>query len=160
MTIKTDAVVSIDYTLKNDAGEVIDSSQGAEPLQYLHGHGNIVPGLEQALAGKVTGDEVKVSVPPERGYGARDPQRVFDVDRSRLPGDLDPKVGTMLAMQTPEGHQVPLTITQVGAETVTVDANHQLAGETLHFEVAVRDVRDATAEELAHGHAHGPGGAH
>lgn len=158
MTIKADAVVSIDYTLKNDAGQVIDSSEGDEPLEYLHGHGNIVPGLEEALAGKAIGDQVKVSVPPERGYGRRDPERVFDVERSRLPDDLHPKVGTMLAMQTPEGHQVPLTITKVGTESVTLDANHQLAGETLHFEVSVRAVRDATAEELSHGHAHGPGG--
>ena len=160
MTIKADAVVSIDYTLKNDAGEVIDSSEGGEPLEYLHGHGNIVPGLEDALVGKVTGDEVTVSIPPERGYGQHDPERVFDVDRSRLPDDLEPEVGTMLAMQTPEGHNVPLTITKVSAQTVTLDANHQLAGETLHFEGAVRSVREATAQELSHGHVHGPGDSH
>lgn len=160
MTIKADAVVSIDYTLKDDAGQVIDSSEGGEPLEYLHGHGNIVPGLEEALAGKTIGDEVKVSVPPARGYGERDPDRVFDVARDRLPADLEPEVGTMLGMQTPEGHTLPLTITEVTTETVTVDANHQLAGQTLHFEVSVRAVRDATAEELSHGHVHGPHAHH
>ncbi|MGD8863600.1 MAG: peptidylprolyl isomerase [Myxococcales bacterium] len=158
MTIKADAVVSIDYTLKNDAGEVLDSSEAGSPLDYLHGHRNIVPGLEAALSGKSEGDTVKVSVPPSEGYGERDPERIFEVARDRLPDGLDPKVGTMLGMQTPEGHTLPLTITKVTPDLVTVDANHQLAGQTLHFEVNVRGVRDATAEELAHGHVHGPGG--
>jgi FKBP-type peptidyl-prolyl cis-trans isomerase SlyD len=154
MTIKANSVVSIDYTLKNDDGQVIDSSSGGDPLKYLHGHSNIVPGLESALAGKAAGESVKVSVPPAEGYGEHDPERVFDVARDRLPEDLDPQVGTMLGMQTPEGHTLPLTITKVTTESVTVDANHQLAGQTLHFEVEVREVRDATAEEVSHGHVH------
>jgi len=160
MTIQDDCVVSIDYTLKDDAGEVIDTSEGDEPLWYLHGHQNIVPGLEEALTGKAEGDTVSVVVSPERGYGECDPDRVFQVSKSRMPADLELEVGTMLRMQGPDGMSIPLVITEVLEEEVTVDANHALAGKTLHFEVAIRSVREATDEELSHGHVHGPGGAH
>lgn len=160
MSIQTNSVVAIDYTLKNDAGEVIDSSQGKQPLHYLHGHGNIVPGLEEALTGKTAGDAVAVSVPPEKGYGARDEKRVFDVPRDRMPADLELQVGTQLAMQTKDGTTVPLTVAAVKPDKVTVDANHALAGQALHFDVQVRDVRPATAEELQQGHVDGPRGAH
>lgn len=157
MTIRNDSVVEIEYTLKNDAGEVIDSSADGDSLHYLHGHGNIVPGLERALSGKKKGDSVNVVVAPEDGYGKHEPARVMDVSRTELPDDLDPEVGMMLAMRTPDGQTVPLTITEVSDTEVKVDANHPLAGETLHFDVMVKAVRDATAEELAHGHVHGPG---
>jgi FKBP-type peptidyl-prolyl cis-trans isomerase SlyD len=159
-TIKANSVVSIDYTLRGDDGNVIDSSDGAEPLFYLHGHGNIVPGLEAALTGKASGDSLDVVVQPQDGYGARDPERVIDVPRDRMPEDLTPEVGQVIGMQTPGGHTIPLTIVSVAEETVKLDANHALAGETLHFSVTVREVRSATEEELAHGHVHGPGGAH
>lgn len=161
MTIKKDAVVALEYTLKNDAGDVIDSSSDSgEPLHYLHGHGNIVPGLERALSGKAVGDAVAVVVSPEDGYGEHDPAGVLTVTRTQLPEDLEPEVGMMLAMQSPDGRTLPLTVTAVTDDGVTLDANHPLAGQTLHFDVTVRMVRDATAEELEHGHVHGPGGAH
>ncbi|MDH5670930.1 MAG: peptidylprolyl isomerase [Myxococcales bacterium] len=160
MDIQNDSVVSIDYTLKGDAGDVIDSSEGREPLFYLHGHGQIVPGLEEALVGKRENDEVSVSVPAEKGYGPRDPQRVFQVPRDKMPADLELEAGVMLQMQTPDGGAVPLLVTEVLPDAVTVDANHMLAGATLHFQVTVRGVREATAAELSHGHVHGPGGSH
>lgn len=160
MTIKENSVVSIDYTLRNDAGEVIDTSVGGEPLYYLHGHQNIVPGLESALTGKQAGESLKISVPPAEGYGEIDPNAVIQVPKGDLPDDLDPKVGVMLAMETEEGDVIPLTISAVEEATVTLDGNHELAGQTLHFEVTVREVREATQDELAHGHVHGPGGAH
>jgi len=160
MSIQTNSVVAIDYTLKNDAGQVIDSSQGKQPLHYLHGHGNIVPGLEEALTGKAAGDALAVSVPPEKGYGTRDEKRVFDVPRDKMPPDLKLEVGIQLAMQTKDGQTVPLTVASVQSDKITVDANHALAGKALHFDVQVREVRDATAEELTHGHVHGAGGVH
>jgi len=158
MTIKTNSVVSIDYTLHNDQGELLDSSDGRTPLDYLHGHGNIVPGLEAALTGKDSGDTLDVSLSPAEGYGERDPQRVIQVPRTRLPDDLEPEVGMMLGMQTPDGQTLPLTVTEVTGDTITVDGNHQLAGENLHFKVSVRSVREATPEEVQHGHVHGPDG--
>lgn len=160
MNIQNDSVVTIDYTLKNDAGEVLDSSQGAGPLHYLHGHENIVPGLERALSGKSVGDVLDVVVSPEEGYGTRDPERVVNIEREKLPPDLEPEVGMMLAMQTPDGHSIPVQVTAVSGRDVTMDANHELAGQTLHFHVEVRSVREATGEELSHGHVHGPGGHH
>jgi FKBP-type peptidyl-prolyl cis-trans isomerase SlyD len=160
MTIKQDAVVAIEYTLRNDAGDVIDSSDGEAPLYYLHGHENIVPGLEAALDGKLVGDVIDVVIEPAEGYGDRDPERVLELPRGQLPEDLEPEEGMMLAMETPAGDHVPLTVTKVEADTVTVDANHTLAGETLHFHVEVVEIRAATSEELAHGHVHGPHAHH
>lgn len=155
MNIEQDTVVTLDYTLRGDDGAVIDSSDG-DPLLYLHGHENIVPGLEKALTGKAVGDDLKVTVPAAEGYGERDDNRVIDAAREDLPEDLQPEVGMMLAMETEGGDVIPLTITAVEEQTVTLDGNHQLAGQTLHFEVSVRDIRGATAEELAHGHPHDP----
>jgi FKBP-type peptidyl-prolyl cis-trans isomerase SlyD len=160
MLIGENSVVAIDYTLKNEAGEVIDTSEGQQPLTYLHGHGNIVEGLEEALTGKGAGETISVSVSSEKGYGPRDPERVFDVPNDRLPSDLEPEVGLVVGMRTPDGQTLPLTISAVKNDCVTDDGNHALAGQTLHFEVEVRDVRAATADELAHGHVHGPGGEH
>lgn len=158
--IKANQVVAIDYTLKNADGEVIDTSDGAEPLHYLHGHENIVPGLERALTGRQVGDAFSVVVPPADGYGEVDPDQMVKVKRTELPDDLEPEVGVRLAMETENGEVIPLTISQVDDATVTLDRNHQLAGQTLYFEITVRAVRDATDEELVHGHVHGPGGAH
>ena len=160
MTIQNDSAVSIDYTLKDDTGEVLDTSEGASPLWYLHGHQNIVPGLEEALTGKAEGDSVSVTVPPDRGYGERDEERVFQVNRSRMPEDLELEEGIMLRMQGPDGASIPLVVTKVEEDTVTVDANHALAGKTLHFEISIRTVRDATKEELEHGHVHEGDHAH
>ena len=158
MQIGAKKAVTIHYTLRDDAGEVLDSSEGRAPLTYLHGEGNIVPGLEKALDGKQAGDEVKVTVPPEDGYGARSDDNVRNVPRRRLPeGKIEP--GMRMRMQTDVG-QVIAMVTAVKGDYVTLDTNHPLAGTTLHFEVKVVEDRDATDEELEHGHVHGPGGHH
>lgn len=159
MQISTGKVVSIDYTLTNDNKEVIDTSEGAEPLVYLQGVGQIIPGLEKELEGKKTGDALKVTIAPENGYGVHDESKVVKVARGQIQGDEELKEGMQLQASGPQGHQV-VTITKIEADEVTIDGNHPLAGETLHFAVTVRDVRDATKEEMDHGHVHGPGGHH
>jgi FKBP-type peptidyl-prolyl cis-trans isomerase SlyD len=157
MQIAKDKVVSIDYTLTGSGGDVIDSSQGQEPLTYLHGAGNIIPGLEQALEGKSAGDQVNATVPPEQGYGQKNPALVQPVPRAQFPGVNDIAVGMQFQAQTNHGPRV-VTVVGVDPDNVTVDANHPLAGETLNFDVKVVGVRDATQQELDHKHAHGPGG--
>jgi len=160
-TIGKDKVVSIDYTLTNDAGDVIDSSKGREPLQYLHGHGRLIPGMEKGLEGRAVGDTFKLTLPPEEGYGKKDPNMVQAVPRSNFQGVPSIEKGMQFQARSPDGHGARVvTVVDVSADTVTVDANHPLAGETLHFDVSVKDVRDASPEEIAHGHAHGPGGHH
>ncbi len=160
MPVTKDQVVAMHYVLKDDDGNIIDKSGDGQPLHYLHGHKNIVPGLEEALEGADPGDERKVTVPPEKGYGTRREEMVLDVPRSQLPSDLTPEVGMTLAMQTPDGHTIPVRVTKVKLDSVVLDANHELADATLHFEVKIDSVRKATGEELAHGHVHGPGGHH
>jgi FKBP-type peptidyl-prolyl cis-trans isomerase SlyD len=159
MNIEKDKVVSIDYTLTGDDGQVIDSSKGREPLHYLHGAGNIIPGLESALEGKAQGDQVNVSVPPEQGYGPRDERMVQAVPRASFGGVAEIKPGMQFQAQTNAGPRI-ITVVDVQGDQVMIDANHPLAGQTLNFDVNVRDVRDATQEELSHGHVHGPGGHH
>lgn len=160
MQIAADTVVAIDYTLTDDAGNVVDSSEGGEPLFYLHGHQNIVEGLEEALAGKRAGDSLKVVVSPEKGYGTRDLDLVFEVPRDQLPGGVEPEIGMELEMSDEAGMTIPVRISKVGEDAVEVDANHELADQTLHFSVVIREVRKATAVEISHGHVHGPGGHH
>jgi FKBP-type peptidyl-prolyl cis-trans isomerase SlyD len=159
MQITDRSVVSFHYTLTNDAGEVIDASAGGEPLAYLHGAGNIVPGLENALTGKAAGDKLTVKVAPADGYGERDDRLVQSVPRRAFQGVADIKPGMSFVSQGPEG-QTRIVVTQVAGDMVTVDGNHPLAGETLNFEVEITEVRDATEEELSHGHVHGAGGHH
>jgi FKBP-type peptidyl-prolyl cis-trans isomerase SlyD len=159
MQIEKHTVVSIHYTLRNEAGEVLESSKGAEPLAYIQGVGGIIPGLESALEGKASGESVRIKVPPEQAYGARDDELVQDVPRDRFSGVESIEPGMQFHAQTEGGVQV-VTVTRVEGESVTVDANHPLAGATLDFEVDVLDVRPATPEELDHGHVHGPGGHH
>jgi FKBP-type peptidyl-prolyl cis-trans isomerase SlyD len=160
MLIAQDKVVLIHYTLTNDRGEVLDSSSGGEPLAYLHGQGNIIPGLEKALAGKQAGDKLDVKVAPAEGYGERDDQLVQQVPRRAFSGAQDVKPGMQFHAQTSGGHARVVTVTRVAGDMVTVDGNHPLAGEHLNFAVEVTEVRDPTAEELSHGHVHGPGGHH
>ena len=151
-TIDNGRVVSIDYTLADDSGTVIDTSEGSEPLSYLHGHGQIIPGLEKKLEGATIGDALSVKVPPDEGYGEHDPSRVFTVPRERF--DFDVKAGDFVQAKQPDGTAIPLQVTGVTEQEVTVDANHPLAGQTLNFSVKVVGVREATAEELEHGHSH------
>jgi FKBP-type peptidyl-prolyl cis-trans isomerase SlyD len=158
MQIADQRVVTIDYTLTDERGEVLDSSNGEEPLTYIHGTGNIVPGLETALMGKSAGDSVKITIPAADGYGERDEELVQDVPRDRFPGE-DIEVGMRFHAQGSEGSQV-VTVVAVDDSKVTVDGNHPLAGMNLAFDVKVLEVREATAEELAHGHIHGEGDDH
>jgi FKBP-type peptidyl-prolyl cis-trans isomerase SlyD len=159
VSIETNHVVSIHYTLKGDAGEVIDSSAGGEPLAYLHGHGNLVPGLERELTGKNAGDKLQVKISPADGYGEYDPQLVQRVPRRALKGVGNVRVGMRLHAQTDHGPK-PVTVTQVTGDMVTLDGNHPLAGKNLNFDVEIAAVRAATEEELSHGHVHGAGGHH
>lgn len=159
MSIETNHVVSIHYTLKGDAGEVIDSSAGGEPLAYLHGHGNLVPGLERELTGKNAGDKLQVKISPADGYGEYDPQLVQRVPRRALKGVGNVRVGMRLHAQTDHGPK-PVTVTQIIGDMVTLDGNHPLAGKNLNFDVEIAAVRAATEEELSHGHVHGVGGHH
>jgi len=153
MHVQEKAVVGIHYTLKNDAGETIDSSDGGEPLHFLQGSGGIIKGLEAALDGKVAGDRLDVVIEPEDGYGIRRDELIQEVPRSAFGGVEDIQVGMTFQAQTDSG-TVPIQIAAVGEETVTVDGNHPLAGERLHFAVSVEEVREATQQEIDHGHAH------
>jgi len=159
MTIQQDSVVTLHYTLKDDAGKVIDSSAGGEPLSYLHGHGNLVPGLERELTGKAAGDKLNVSVEPAQGYGDRDERLVQRIPRRALSGVGNVRVGMRLRADTEQG-PIAVRVTHIVGDMVTVDGNHPLAGQNLNFEVEITEVRAATSEELSHGHVHGPGGHH
>ncbi len=159
MSIKQDSVVSIHYTLKDDAGEVIDSSAGGDPLSYLHGRGNLIAGLERELQGKGPGDKLSVTIAPADGYGDYDKALVQHVPRRSLKGIADVRPGMQLRTQTVHGPRT-VTVTRVAGDMVTVDGNHPLAGKNLKFDVEITAVREATAEELEHGHVHGAGGHH
>jgi len=147
-------VVSIHYTLKDEEGTVIDSSQGAEPLTYLHGAGNIIPGLENAIAGKAPGDSVQVVVEPGQGYGEYQAELLQVVPKQAFEGVETVEPGMAFMAQAADGSQRRIVVRDVEGDEVTVDANHELAGVDLHFSVDVMDVREATAEEKDHGHAH------
>lgn len=159
MDIAADTVVLIHYTLKDDAGKVLDSSAGGEPLAYIQGHGNLVPGLEKALEGKQGGNKIAVTLSPDEGYGKRSESLVQRVPKRSLQGSGDIRKGMQFRAQTGEGLRV-FTVTAVAGDMVTLDGNHPLADHTLHFDVEVVSVRSATAEELEHGHVHGEGGHH
>lgn len=159
MQIAESRVVVMHYTLTSSKGEVLDSSQGREPLAYLHGAGNIIPGLERALEGKQAGDKLKVSIEPKDGYGERDPGLVQQMPRRMFKGINNLQVGQQLHAQGPNGPRA-ITVVAMAGDMVTVDGNHALAGETLNFDVEITEVRAATAEEMSHGHVHGPGGHH
>lgn len=159
MKIAKNTVVTFDYTLTNDAGEVLDTSEGNAPLDYLHGADNIVPGLEKELEGKGVGDQLQVSVSPEEGYGARDEELIQAVPREMFQGVDELEVGMQFQAESSHGVHV-VRIASIEGDEITVDANHPLAGETLHFDVTVRGVREATDEEIEHGHVHAEGHCH
>ncbi len=156
MTITKDLVVRFHYTLKDDAGDVLDASDD-EPMTYLHGHGSLLPGLEEALEGKGVGDKLDISLPPAKAFGERVEDAEQRVPVKHLSGAKNWKPGMTATVHTPHGHR-QVTVKKVGHTMATVDTNHPLAGKTVHFNVDIQEVRPATAEEISHGHAHGPGG--
>lgn len=159
MKIASNAVVAFDYTLTDDEGRVLDSSDGTGPLTYLHGQGQIVPGLENALEGRSIGERFSVVVQPSEGYGERNANHVLRVPREELP-EGEPEVGMELEAVGPNGEVATLWVVGVEDDEVLLSTDHPLAGVTLHFDVTVRSVREASAEEIAHGHVHGEGGHH
>lgn len=159
MQIAERRVAAFHYTLTNDKGEVIDSSAGREPLVYLHGVGNIVPGLEREMSGKKAGDSFKVVVAPEEGYGVHHAQLIQQVPREAFQGVDTIAPGMQFHANGPQG-PMTVTVTAVDGDTVTIDGNHPLAGQALHFAIEITDVRDASLEEIQHGHVHGAGGHH
>ncbi len=159
--VADNVVVSMDYVLKLDNDEVVDHSEEDAPMEYLHGYKNIVPGLESQLAGMSIGDEKKVTVTPELGYGVRDPEGEAEYPRDTFPDSLKIEVGEPVAMRDSEsGESFQAYITEIHPETVMLDFNHPLAGETLHFKVRIAGLREPTSEELSHGHVHQAGHAH
>jgi FKBP-type peptidyl-prolyl cis-trans isomerase SlyD len=159
MQITKDAVALIHYTLTDDEGKKLDSSEGGEPLAYIHGNGNLIPGLERELEGKSAGDKLSVKIAPADAYGEYDKALVQRIPRRSLKGINNIYVGLQLHAQSEHGTRA-VTVTQVTGDMVTIDGNHPLAGKNLNFDVEVAAVRVATEEELSHGHVHGPGGHH
>jgi len=154
LTISQNNVVSIHYTLKDDAGKTIDSSVGEEPLKYLHGAGNIIPGLENALEGLDAGDQKQVTIEPKDGYGEVIAELVQTMPRESFAGIDNIEEGMEFQAQTESGGTQYVVVTQIEGDEITVDGNHALAGQTLHFDVTVDEIREATEEEIAHGHVH------
>lgn len=160
LKIADDHVVTIHYTLKDESGEIVDSSEGMDPLVYLQGAENIVPGLEQALVGKQVGDKLSVTVQPKDGYGELIPELCQVVSIDMFQGVDELEIGQMFETESAEGYPMIVTITEISEGNVTIDANHPLAGQVLNFAVEVVDVREASEEELEHGHVHGEGCHH
>jgi len=157
MIVEKDKAVSFHYTLKNAEGEQMETSREKDPMSYLHGANNIIPGLEKAMEGHAVNDEFSVTVEPEEAYGVRNESNVQRVPLKRLKGIGKISVGQVLNLQTNQG-QVQVTVLKVGRFNVDVDGNHPLAGRQLTFDVEIMDIREASEEELEHGHVHGPGG--
>ena len=157
MTITDNKVVQMHYELKNDQGQVLDSSKGKDPMAYIHGKGNIIPGLEKELLNKTKGDKINTVVGPAEAYGIKDDQKIIKVAKKQFQGDSALEIGMQIQGET-QGKMEVGTVEKIEGEEVTLNFNHPLAGETLHFDVEVVEVRDATEEDLSHGHVHGVGG--
>ena len=157
MQIESNSVVTLHYTLKDNDGKIIDQSDDGSFL-YLHGAMNIIPGLEDALTGKVAGDELSVSVAPEQGYGVKDPARIQEVPKEMFEGNDDIQVGVQFHAEGPDGTAVVVTVVEIKDDVVVIDGNHALAGVDLNFDVKIVEVRAASEEEVSHGHVHGPHG--
>lgn len=155
--VAKDTVVQFNYTLTDKDGNILDQSRG-EPLAYLHGHHNIIPGLEKQMEGKAVGDKFKATVAPADAYGEYIAEAVQEVPRSNFQGVDNIEVGMQFQSQSEDGHVMLVTVKEVNDDVVIVDGNHPLAGVELTFDVEIVEIREATAEELAHGHAHGVGG--
>jgi len=159
MKIEKDKVVQFKYQLKDDNAKMLEASDEKVPMAYLHGHNNLINGLEKALEGKPAGEKFSVTLAPEEAYGERRPDSEQRIPVKHLQGAKKWKKGMIGVVHTEKGRR-QVTVLKVGKFMVTVDFNHPFAGKTLTFDVEVVDVRDATGEEIAHGHAHGVGGHH
>lgn len=159
MTISKGKVVTINYQLTNKSGEELDKSEPNDPLVYLHGVGQLVPGLEKALEGLKEGDaKDKIEVAPSEGYGEVRAELILKVGRDQFPSETELEQGMRFWAHTPEGQRHPFTVVGIEGDQVEIDGNHPLAGETLIFDISIVGIREATKEEMEHGHAHGPGG--
>lgn len=158
MHITKNSVATIHYTLKDNDGNTLDSSIGQEPLVYIQGIGNLIPGLEDELENKQKGDKLVAKIDPEKGYGVKNPELIQELDK-KLFGDQEIIAGMQFEAGGENGSQV-ITVVELKDDKVIVDGNHALAGVVLNFDVEVTDVREATSDELEHGHVHGPGGHH
>ena len=154
LTIADKMIVSMHFKLSDDDGNVLDSSENKDPLAYLHGVGHIIPGLEKELTGKVTGDILQVRVEPDEGYGVSISELVQSVDRSAFSGIDSLEVGMTFKAEGTDGSERPVVVKAIEGDVVTIDSNHPLADKVLHFDIQIIEVRQATAEELSHGHAH------
>ncbi len=159
MKVAKNTVVSITYTLKDSDGNLLDSTDASDPLAYLHGVGNLIPGMEKALNDRDSGETFQCVIPPEEGYGSFDEELVWELEKAQFAELGDVEEGTQFVLET-DDDQVLVTVVDIKDDVVIVDGNHELADETLYFDITVVDVRDATPEEVEHGHAHGPGSAH
>ena len=159
MQIAPQKVVVLDYTLTSDDGSILDKSEGGQ-FAYLHGAENIIPGLEKALTDKKAGDKLNITVSPEEGYGARNESMMQVVPRDAFDSEHEIQVGQQFHAQSADGHPIAVTISAIEGDNITIDGNHPFAGINLNFDVEVVEVRDASAEEISHGHVHGPGGHH
>ena len=157
MKIADNHVVTLNYTLTDNDGEIIDQAQDGS-FVYLHGAQNIIPGLEKELTGKAVGEQLQVKVAPAEAYGERDENRVEEVPREMFPEDTEIEAGMVFHAQGPQGQTITVTVMEVAADTVKIDANHALAGVELNFDVEVVGIREAEEVEIEHGHVHGPGG--
>ena len=161
LIVDRDVVVSIDYVLTLANSEEIDHSDPGEPLEYLHGRGQIISGLEKELGGLSLGDQKKVAVPPSDGYGEFDPEEFVTLPRDAFPSDMKMEVGEQISLRDSDDEsEIEAYVAEIGSDDVKLDLNHPLAGETLHFDVTVVGLRPATSQELSHGHVHGHGHAH
>ena len=161
LVVDQDVVVSIDYVLTLSSSEEIDRTDPGEPLEYLHGRGQIIPGLEKELGGLSVGDKKKVAIPPTEGYGELDPEEYVTLPRDAFPNDKELTVGEKIFLRdSSDESDMEAYVAEIDSEAVKLDLNHPLAGETLHFDVTVVGLRPASSEELSHGHVHGQGHAH
>src|SRR3569623_1278483 len=161
MKVENNKVVSFHYSVSDDSGETVDSSrERGEPLTILAGHGNIIPGLEKALEGRAVGDSFKVTIPTAEAYGARNEDMVQRVPKKYFQQGDRLKTGDVTVLALKEGGHRVVTVRKVGMTTIDVDLNHPMAGKDLDFEVEITEIRDASEEEIAHRHVHGPGGHH
>jgi len=154
------SVVSIHYTLKDDDGQVMDTSEGREPLAYLHGENNLIPGLESELQGKTTGAKFQATIEPKDAYGEINDEFIQTINKQMFQGVDDIQPGMTFIAQGEGGQQRQVRVVEVEGDDVTIDANHPMAGKTLHFDVEVVEVREATPQEVEHGHVHAHGHDH